>query len=97
MVRVVWTKTAKQQFKSIVEYIKKDSTQNGQKVKEEVLSSVNRLTSFPERYPLDKYKPNNQGNIRAFEIYKYRVAYEVTATDIIILRIRSTHQEPREY
>ena len=48
-------------------------------------------------YPLDKYRKNNDGSIRAFEKYSYRVAYQITKTEIRILRIRHTGREPLSY
>ena len=52
---------------------------------------------YPEKFPLDKYKINNDGSYRAFEKHRYRVAYRVLETEIKIITIRHTSMEPIEY
>mgnify|MGYP000533413668 FL=1 len=51
----------------------------------------------PEIYPLDKYRKNNNGTIRAFEVYSYRIAYQITKSEIRILRVRHTKREPLKH
>ena len=51
----------------------------------------------PERYPPDKYKDENDGNYRAFELHRLRVAYFVGRDVIRILRVRHTSREPQGY
>lgn len=45
----------------------------------------------------DRFKFDNDGSFRAFEEFKYRVAYKITEDQIRILRIRHTSREPIEY
>jgi plasmid stabilization system protein ParE len=94
---VTWDKRALIQLQRIYEYISKDSLQNAQKVKYELLRIAKSLSQNPERFPLDKYKNDNDGSFRAFTKYKYRVAYTILEDDIIILRIRSERQEPLQH
>ena len=56
-----------------------------------------KLDVNPERFGLDKYKKNNDGTYRYFEIYRYRIAFRIYKTYIRILRVRSTDQEPLVY
>ncbi len=51
----------------------------------------------PEIYGPDKYKINNDGSYRAFEIHKYRIVYRVTGKIIWVLRIKHTKTEPLTY
>ena len=80
MVEVVWRKLALKQLNKAYNYINKESLQSAKKV--------------PEIYPLDKYRKNNDGTIRAFEVYSYRIAYQITKYEIRILRVRHTKREP---
>jgi len=55
------------------------------------------LKDNPEIHPLDKYRKNNKGDIRAFEKYSLRVAYQVTPKEIRIIRLRHTSRNPLRY
>ncbi|HWD90056.1 MAG TPA: type II toxin-antitoxin system RelE/ParE family toxin [Mucilaginibacter sp.] len=95
--RITWDKQALYYFRDAIQYIRKDSPQNADKVKKEVLEKINELLAHPEIHNPDKYKINNTGNYRAFELYRFRIGYLVKDDEIIIARIRNTNQEPREY
>lgn len=85
------------QIKQICNYIKRDSPKNSVKVKKEIFSTCKALSQQPEKYPADKYKSDNDGSYRAFELYHYRIAYRVLPTEIRVLTIRHTSMEPLEY
>lgn len=88
---------AKSALRHLHNYIKKDSLQNADKVRKKILSSIKELTKNPEQHPPDKYRTNNDGSYRAYEIYKYRIAYHVSIHEIRILRIRHTKMNPTDY
>ena len=48
-------------------------------------------------YAPDKYRINNDGSFRAYELHRYRIAYRLTEKEIIILRVRHTSMEPKQY
>lgn len=95
--KVVWDIKAKEHLQNIYLYIKKNSISSAQKVKKEILTIVRKLPQNPEIFPPDRFKQDNPGNYRAFEKHNYRIAYKLTDTEIRILRIRHTKQEPLEY
>jgi len=95
--RIVWDKNALKYLRSAIEFIRKDSPQNAEKVKKDIIASVIALTDNPERHPPDKYRTNNDGSFRAFELYKFRIAYFVSNKEIRIIRIRHTRQEPKAF
>lgn len=97
MVKIVWRKIALNQLKEAYDFIKKESLPSAIKVREEVFKTAENLKYHSEIYPLDKYRKNNDGTIRAFEVYNYRIAYPVTPSEIRILRIRHTKREPLEH
>ena len=75
MVREVkWPLQAQKQLVKIFEYILPDFYQNAQKIKDDILSSTRKLAANPEMYPLDKYRKNNDGSFRAYELHRYRIA-----------------------
>ena len=77
MVRTIrWPLPVQKQLANIYKYILKYSLQNAEKVKGEILLSTKRLAELPEIHPPDKYKINNKGQYRAYELYHYRISYQ---------------------
>ena len=98
MVRIIrWPLPIQKQLANIYEYILKDSFQNAEKVKSEILFSTKRLSESPEIHPPDKYKKNNAGQFRAYQLHHYRISYHVTDKEITMTRIRHTKMNPKNY
>jgi plasmid stabilization system protein ParE len=101
MVNVPWEivvdNVAKLHLKEAYEYIKFDSPKNAIKVLAQITSSISQLAKNPEKYPPDKYRLNNDGTYRAYEIERYRVTYKISPPQILIIRIRHTSREPLTY
>lgn len=95
--KITWDKHALNYFRESIQYIRKDSPQNADMVKKEVLEKINELSKQPEIHNPDKYKPGNNGSYRAFELHRLRVGYLVKEDEIIIARVRNTNQEPLDY
>jgi plasmid stabilization system protein ParE len=79
-----WSKVAAKQFEVAIKYIAADSIQNAEKVRKEILEKIERLILHPEIYSPDRYKTNNDGSYRAFELHRYRIAYRVLENEIFI-------------
>ncbi len=98
MVREVrWPPRAQHQLEKVYRYILLDSYQNAEKVKADIFASTRKLVANPEMYPPDKYRKNNDGSFRAYELHRYRISYRVTEKEIIITRVRHTSMEPKQY
>ena len=95
--KVVIDNLAKAQLREAYTYIKLDSPKSAEKVKAKILASIMVLTDHPEKHPRDKYRLNNDGSYRAFEIYKYRVSYHVSQEQITVIMIRHTKMEPKPH
>ncbi len=96
-IKVNFDDLAKLQLKKACDFIKKDSLKNADKVKKEILESVQSLAFQPEKYPPDKYKISNDGSYRAFELHHFRIVYKVLQAEIRIIIVRHTKMEPLEY
>jgi addiction module RelE/StbE family toxin len=94
---VVWSDLAKQQLKEIYFFIKKDSPQAANLVRDKILESTKVLSIGSVIYEADSLKSNNQGNYRAYTIYSYRITYKIEKSSVLILRVRHTSREPLEY
>lgn len=97
MRKISWDKQALDYFREFISYIREESPQNADKVKKEILEKISELSDRPEIHNPDKFKRNNNGNYRAFELHRLRVGYLVKDDEIIIARIRNTRQEPLDY
>lgn len=71
---IVWNLKAKQELKKVYDFILKDSYQNALKVRQEIIDAVMSLNEYPNKYQPDKYKTNNDGTWRVFEIHHYRIS-----------------------
>ena len=97
MRKIRWDKEATDSFTSAIKFIRKDSFDNAEKVRNGILLKTNGLKDNPEKCALDKFKVENDGSFRAFELYHYRVSYTITEKEIIITRVRHTKMIPLEH
>jgi plasmid stabilization system protein ParE len=93
--KIVIPTLPKSQLKEAYEFIKFDSPKNAEKVRSKILSGIMELADHPERHSPDKYRMNNDGSYRAFEIY--RISYHVSPDQITIVRVLHTKREPKPY
>ncbi len=94
---IIWPRQAQNQLERAYKYILEDSYQNAEKVKKDILASTRKLANNPEKFPADKYRENNDGSFRAFELHRYRIAYRISEKQIIIVRVRHTSMNPKTY
>lgn len=94
---VVWSNSAKSELRKAYEYIALESLQNAKMVRDTLIDLAIDLVKHPEKYPLDKFKQNNDGTWRAFEKHHYRISYRILKDQIRIIRIRHTSKSPLAY
>jgi plasmid stabilization system protein ParE len=92
-----WSKRAKNELHKAFLYILLDSVQSAEMVRDDIIDITIDLPNHPEKYPLDKFKKDNDGSWRAFEKHHYRVSYRITATQIRIVRLRHTSKSPLNF
>ncbi len=95
--KVTWGKQAAREFNAAIKFIRKESEQNADKVKEIILSKINDLSDERVVHRKDPYKKNNDGKYLYFEILRYRIVYYAEPGEVIIIRIRHTKREPKNY
>lgn len=95
--KIVIDNEAKLQLRSIYTYIKKDSVQNAERIRTGIIASIKSLINNPEQYPADKYRTGNDGSLRAFEIYNFRITYHISSERITVIRIRHSKRDSLEY
>jgi plasmid stabilization system protein ParE len=95
--KIVWDKEAIKQLNEVFEYLKEKSLPAAKKVILSIQKAIQELPKHPEVYGLDRFKVKNDGSIRAFEKYNYRITYQITKTQIVIVRVRHTSREPLKH
>ena len=91
---IKWDKEAVEDLRTIYRYIKKKSPDNAEKVKKELLKIARGLNSFPEKYPEEALLKEEKGNFRSITKWHYKIIYEITSNEIIIIMIFHTSQHP---
>lgn len=94
---ISWDKIALKSFVVAIEFIAKESFQNAEKVRLEIINEIEAIPANPRKFPPDRFKHNNDGLYRAFEIHHYRITYYIAPDKIRIIRIRHTSREPKTY
>ncbi|MBI2731698.1 MAG: type II toxin-antitoxin system RelE/ParE family toxin [Sphingobacteriales bacterium] len=94
---IKWNKQAFSQLIKAIEYIQQDSPANADKVKNEILQNIKNLGLHTDKYPADKFKMDNDGSFRAFELYHYRISYRLFKNEVRIIRLRHTKRNPKSY
>lgn len=95
--RVIWPQKVRTQLRELYKYIKRDSPMNAEKVRKDILASTRELSKDFKLHQPDKYKEDNDGSYRAYEIHRCRIAYHVGEGDITIVRVRHVSMEPTRY
>lgn len=97
LLRVVIDNTAKASLAEAYRYIKQESEKSAAKIRDKILASIQALADNPHRHAPDKYRLNNDGAYRAYEVNKYRITYLVSSHQVAVLRIRHTKMSPKTY
>ena len=97
MKKLTWTRKASSQLEKIYLHIENDSPQNAESVVLTILNKLDDIVGNEEKDPIDKYRKNNKGDFRAFELFRIRISYQILQDEILIVRIRSASQKPLNY
>ncbi|MFA9213298.1 MAG: type II toxin-antitoxin system RelE/ParE family toxin [Candidatus Methylacidiphilales bacterium] len=94
---IQWDDEAKLYFRQAIQYIKQESPQGADIVKNAILKHVAVLKENAGIYEIVRFKIENDGSYRSVTVFSYRITYKITQTHILILRIRHTSQDPIIY
>lgn len=95
--KIKFSYAATRNFEAAVRFIHSDSPKNAENFAIDIIKKIEELKSDPARYPPDKFKRDNDGSYRAFELHHYRIAYRILTQEIRIIRLRHTSMEPSEH
>lgn len=89
---VLWDNEAKMQLKAIHDHIKYQSEKNALLVVDSILETARSLKTMPERYEVYEPMKNIPGNYRFKEVSSYLLIYDVTDTEVHVVRVAHKHQ-----
>lgn len=95
--KIVWSEDSVNQFSDFLKWIAEDSIIQAERIENKIVKEIEELPKHPKRYPSDKFKLNNGGEFRAFEMFNIRVSYKIASDQIQILRIRHVKQKPMNF
>ena len=94
---IKWRKAALLSWRDAYLHILEDSLANAEKVRKDIFNAISQAAQYPEKHPIDKFKTDNQGDYRAFELDSYIISYKYTSSELRILRMRHVKMRPKEY
>ncbi len=92
--QILWDKQAKKNLDEIYSYISEDSVTAAKKVKKELIKLVRSLNDFPEKFSVEEFLKDEPENYRSVSKWSYKIIYEVTEENIIIIDLFLTSQHP---
>ena len=97
--RISWDRNALDDFKDILDFLSKQSSQAPGIVKKEILSRLDVIRTNVLICETDKLKNPTTKEFRAFVVFSYRITYQIRMEEkeIRIIRIRHTSREPLGY
>ena len=97
-VEIKWSRAALAQLAEILDFIVENNFSSyAIELEDKIISKLDQLVENSSLYPADRYKKNNDGSWRAFELDNYRISYKVQKSNIRVIRIRHTSRRPRNY
>ena len=93
---VIWDDEAKASLRSIYNYIKKrESIDQARKIRDGIRDLAKSLGFMPHKYMEDPFLKDEPGDNRFKVIWNYKLIYEVTEKEIIILDVFHTSRDPQ--
>ncbi|WP_162633066.1 type II toxin-antitoxin system RelE/ParE family toxin [Echinicola strongylocentroti] len=93
---VRWDNEAIESLRDIYEYIKADSPSGALKVRQTLLSLARSLGDFPEKYVSEPSLKEEPGNYRSVSKWNYKLIYEETEKEVIVIMVFHTSQNPEK-
>ena len=93
---IKWDLFAVDNLNSIYKYIAKDSVSAAKQVKKSIVLLVKTLSDFPEKYSKEEFLSDYSNNFRSVTKWHYKIIYEITEKEIIILDIFHVKQNPKK-
>lgn len=81
-------------LQNAISFIPLKSPKNAEMLLEELVKLSETLSNMPFKFPKEPYY--NKGNIRFVTKWSFKMIYQIEEEKIIVLRIFSTHQNPKK-
>ncbi len=92
---IAWDVKASKALRKYYNYYQKNASASvAERFALAIVEAVETLLEQPERYPVDKHLAHLPQQYRALPVWNFKVVYEFTGYEIIILFIYHTKQSP---
>lgn len=97
--KIIWDRNALDDFKSILEFLFRQSPEAPKIVKSAILARLKVIQTNAFICEPDKLKDHSGDAFRAFVVYSYRITYQIhkERKEMRIIRVRHTSREPLGY
>ena len=97
MVKVVWTKTALDQFEKIIKYLENERGKTVAKVVgSRIIERAGQLEQFPNSGTIEPLLLHKRSEYRFLVVWSYKIIYRSTHKRVVISRIFHTSQNPKK-
>lgn len=94
---ICWDNKATKSLKKIYTFLSKNaSRETANNVRKALMSSIDGLRKHPERYPLEPNLRHRPEQFRYIQKWSYKIIYEFTGREVIILYVFHTRQDPQK-
>ena len=94
--QVIWDDEAKASLRKVYNHIKKrESIDQAIKVRDAIKDLAKSLGFMPRKFSRDPFLEGEPGDNRFKAIWSYKIVYEVTDKEVIILDVFHTSRDPR--
>jgi plasmid stabilization system protein ParE len=95
--RITWNLSAADSLINLLSWIKEHSLQGAEIVEQGIYTKLEQALKNPLRFPPDKHRLDNTGNFRCFVSHSYSITYEITESEIRVVRIVHVKQKPQMF
>ena len=89
--RIVWTRRARENLRSIRDYVASDSPRSADRFVERVLDCVNRVAQFPDAGAVVPEFPD--GTVREIFVGAYRIVYRIGERSVEVVTVRHASRQ----
>ena len=94
--KVRWHENARISLHTICDYIKNESAAAADKIKTAIVKETRSLKMLPERNSRELFMDASLGNFRFSVLWSYKIIYEVSDNEVVILDVFHTSRNPEE-
>lgn len=94
---IVVLSIARRQLRDIIRFVRKQSPQNAEMLRREVLTGISELNNFPKKFHTNKWLKNEVIEYRSVTIKGILIVYRIETTEIVVVEILHGKSNPENF